>query len=62
MEKFYASFSPQLKWTPLLSVTARPFIDDRHSIPASFALKIFIEIELKSHIATSFVIEDKLKL
>jgi len=58
MEKFYASFSPQLKWTPLFSsVTTRPLVDDRHSIPASFALKIFIGIELKGHIATALVIE-----
>ena len=29
MEKFYASFSPQLKWTPLFSVMASPFNHDR---------------------------------
>jgi hypothetical protein len=64
MEKFY-TFSPQIKVdTTVFSVMASPFNDDsccNTSMLASFAQNVLVGIALKSHIATSLVIEDKLR-
>jgi hypothetical protein len=63
MEKFFA-FSPQIQVDTTVLSDGRPFNDDRccnTSLRASFAQKIMVGTALKSHIATSVVIEDKLR-